>query len=653
VAGIESNLAAIFRQKKQFGKAKEALRRALAVNEKIGDLASCARVLANLALLSWDMGQQEEGERFFRLAKEKLTRSGDTAALAGLLNERGFQLLRKDPTSAEKAFRQAFPLVRSLRDFQLRSLTELGLAQVAWQKGKTEEAIDLLRNAARDSELQRGRVSSPLFRDLFFEVEKLRQIYPLLVAALCRQGQLGEAFLAAERAKAAGLLDELLRRSEGRRAVPQHLLAEREKLRQRSAELRAKIFRAQGEEKARLVAEFDANEKEYQFLEEKIWSLVAGKVRPTQISFGQLTSLLPEKSLLLEFVCGTRRSFLLALLGEKVRLRTLPGEEELRSLIDRLVQKLRSPLERPEKDAEELGQLLLGEFTELILSSERLFVVPDGPLHCFPFGTLRIKRRWLVEFLPIAYLPSLTFCFVTHHVPVQGREAFVFGDPAYGPAAVLDPRYGLGQIPLVPLPGSRREAEEIAQILGAKLYLGEEATETKLNEVLPRARLLHLALHCFVHPFRPELSALALSPKGSDDGILELRELNPAGCELAVLSACESGRGRLARGEGFLGFGRKLLACGVKNLVVSLWPVSDVASQRLMPTFWRSYSESRDPAQALRQAKLSFLREARKGTLVLDAGTLRGRFRKVKKERKAAHPFFWAGFVLYTGEPKP
>jgi len=209
---------------------------------------------------------------------------------------------------------------------------------------------------------------------------------------------------------------------------------------------------------------------------------------------------------------------------------------------------------------------------------------------------------------------------------------------------------------------------------------GELATEAALREAASRHRFLHLATHGYFAPpsirsalgpsdkparpgtdlfgaggvagFHPGLlSGLALAganvrptPLGKDDGILtalEVAELDLAKVELAVLSACETGLGEVAGGEGLLGLQRAFQVAGVRSVVASLWKVPDIATQNLMARFYENlWRKGLLPRAALRAAQLEMLREGyRRGIVPLPADA-------PKLDR--VPPYYWAAFVLST-----
>jgi CHAT domain-containing protein len=166
------------------------------------------------------------------------------------------------------------------------------------------------------------------------------------------------------------------------------------------------------------------------------------------------------------------------------------------------------------------------------------------------------------------------------------------------------------------------------------LYLGATMTEEALKrEPLDRYARLHFATHSLIDERLPARSGVVLTlGKGAEeDGFLEVAEITELrlDCDLVVLSACQTGRGQLARGEGVVGLARAFLYAGSRAVTVSLWSVSDLSTSRFMTSFYRHLAAKLDPAAALRQAKLELL----------------------ESQKAERHPYYWAPFVL-VGNPQ-
>jgi CHAT domain-containing protein len=245
------------------------------------------------------------------------------------------------------------------------------------------------------------------------------------------------------------------------------------------------------------------------------------------------------------------------------------------------------------------------------------------------------------------------------------------------------------------LEGTRQEALAVRESFLAaypegqvRLLGGGRATEEALRQQAPQYRFLHLATHGFFAPAslrsslgpvyadpsrlaRPDsglfgrqgvasfhpglLSGLVVTganqpPRpGCDDGILtaqEVAELDLGHVELAVLSACETGLGETAGGEGVLGLQRAFQVAGTTSTVTSLWQVDDAGTQTLMTEFYRNLWEKRlGKLDALRQAQLAMLRRYDPAQRKLIPRGLQA-VEPQSAERPAASCYYWAAFVL-------
>jgi CHAT domain-containing protein len=115
-----------------------------------------------------------------------------------------------------------------------------------------------------------------------------------------------------------------------------------------------------------------------------------------------------------------------------------------------------------------------------------------------------------------------------------------------------------------------------------------------------------------------------------------------------VLSACNTGRGRITDGEDVVGFARALLAAGVKHVVVSLWPVDDEATCYLMEQFYENLMQSMPVAEALRaaQATVQDSKEEEIKTYLQNRGVRLAPQVERDVVKDYSHPKFWAPFVL-------
>jgi CHAT domain-containing protein len=170
------------------------------------------------------------------------------------------------------------------------------------------------------------------------------------------------------------------------------------------------------------------------------------------------------------------------------------------------------------------------------------------------------------------------------------------------------PKVGNPPEQLPSLPGAETEANAIAQLFNTKAILGKNATKAAFKELIPQAKIIHLATHGLLDDYKKFgiPGAVALAPSGDDDGLLTSGEILDLklNAELVVLSACDTGRGRIA-GDGVIGLSRSLITAGTPSVLVSLWSVPDSPTASLMTEFYRQIQQKPDKAQALRQAMLT------------------------------------------------
>ena len=163
---------------------------------------------------------------------------------------------------------------------------------------------------------------------------------------------------------------------------------------------------------------------------------------------------------------------------------------------------------------------------------------------------------------------------------------------------------------LEPLPEAEQEVKALGRLYGvsrSKVYVGAEAREDRVKSEASRARILHFATHGILNNASPMYSHLALAEGGAgEDGLLEAWELMQLDlqADLAVLSACETARGRVGAGEGMIGFSWAMFIAGVPSIVVSQWKVESAGTRDLMVNFHRGLLSSKTTptkTEALRQ----------------------------------------------------
>lgn len=349
--------------------------------------------------------------------------------------------------------------------------------------------------------------------------------------------------------------------------------------------------------------------------------------------------------------------------------------------IDDAVEAFRKAVSDPDNDrAAELGHALfaltLAKIVPALGGATSVLIAPDGALNVVPFSALADDRgEFLVKHYTFTYLTSgrdlLRLGIKTR---AQGGGV-IFADPAFdtaappaaAPAGNAPTTRGRRSADLTlqswkPLPGTAQEADEVLRRMrGLTEFRRDKATETALKGV-HGPKILHLATHGFFLPDKPPpgdatgdaapaaptlsteavenpllRSGLALAGanklvSGDDDGILTAMEatgLDLWGTKLVVLSACETGVGKVTNGDGVYGLRRALVIAGAESLVMSLWQVDDAATRDLMAGYYARLVAGKPRSSALREIQL-----------------------EIQGKPRYAHPYYWASF-LPAGDNTP
>jgi len=250
---------------------------------------------------------------------------------------------------------------------------------------------------------------------------------------------------------------------------------------------------------------------------------------------------------------------------------------------------------------------------------DKIIFIPQGALWMIPFPALQDSSgKYLIDKHTFLTAPSIKVLGqlrdrqstkqLLDFKSLQKEDWLIVGNP-------LVPKLACSKESVLPeLAGAQQEATEIARVFKTEAMIGGSATEVAVTDLMPKARIIHLATHGLLDNCKGLTvpGAIALAPSGSDeaqDGWLtssEISQMQLPQAELVVLSACDTGRGRLT-GDGVIGLSRSFIAVGVPSVIVSLWNVNDESTAILMTQFYKHLKEpsqqgTLDKAQALRQA---------------------------------------------------
>jgi CHAT domain-containing protein len=246
---------------------------------------------------------------------------------------------------------------------------------------------------------------------------------------------------------------------------------------------------------------------------------------------------------------------------------------------------------------------------------------------------------------------------------ISPQTLFAVGNPALNSGEKSAPGRPGGEGSYAPLPEQGNLVRTLGQIYGSKssmVIINEDATEETVKAQAGKYRILHFSTHGILDNDNPLYSHLLLSPASAkEDGFLEAREIMQLKlqADLAVLSGCETARGRVRAGEGLMGMSWAFFVAGTPTTVASQWQVDSASTARLMIAFHRRLKAELLPAglelsksQGLRHPLVfhRLLRAERSGLgwQMSQAEILREASLQLMSDAKYRHPFYWAGFVV-------
>ncbi len=648
--------------------ASDLFEQALAMSREAKSPKIEANSLRGLGTASLALGELKRALDLLRQALAIQEQSANRLTRAGTLRNLGVVHRRLgNADAARDHLERSLAALEPFGDPERESATRFELARLLSDRGQIEAARDQAEAALRALESLRGTVPGPDLRASLLSGSQERfDFYVDLLMELDRRdpdgGFAAAAFRASERSRARSLAELLTEASFGLRSPRDPGLAR--SARDNAARiswLQRQLVRALSgarpdhERAERLRRQLAAADTERERLDREIRTQDPryAEIRyPSAADLETVQRLLDPETAFLEYALGAERSFLFVVTREGLAVRRLAPAGEILELVRRL----RALLEKPgrlvrgqlEDAARRAYDLLVAPAADVLEGKQNLLIAPDLDLYYLPFEVLRpAAGDYLITRWAIAYVPSGTVLksLRSERRGVAGtgrrKEYVAFADPVASrapPGIAADElveRGALGETTVRqwrPLPGARDEVSQVARLFAPEdvaVYLGADATEEiiKQDPWVSTARRLHFASHAFVDERRPAYSGLLLSvdPAGTEDGLLQAHEIFDLelAADLVVLSACETGLGKQVEGEGLIGLTRAFMFAGARRIVVSLWPVADRSTEKLMVHLYRNLEAGLDAGAALRGAKLELIREP-----------------------ASSHPYHWAPFIL-------
>ena len=362
---------------------------------------------------------------------------------------------------------------------------------------------------------------------------------------------------------------------------------------------------------------------------------------PSRQSLDLIQDYLSVDQAIFMYFSGNFFDYSLSITKEKIQLNEL-NKDSIGLLLQSTREALQSPYALDSTNYQALYNLILKpSFDSLPNNITSIIIIPDENTYNIPFEVfINNKNRFLINEFNISYHLSSQVWMENKKKEIMeesGKPIYLFA-PKYsniglsGDTLESELIATLVRDGFFHLPHASKEVKDISLIWSSKIVNGEKINKTKVLKYLKKDGISHLAMHAEFNSENYHNSHLLL---GNDykntltfGDILTEKLKN----DLVVLSACNTGFGKLSFGGDTKSLARAFLATGVPSVVMSLWRVPDESTAEIIVSFYRHMASGIPKDEALRQAKLDYLANIEDPTL--------------------ANPYYWAGFVVF-GDTRP
>ena len=283
-----------------------------------------------------------------------------------------------------------------------------------------------------------------------------------------------------------------------------------------------------------------------------------------------------------------------------------------------------------------------------------LTIVPDGAITYLPFEGLLMNEAdqqyinymtlpYMIRDYSIGYSHSSTLKFSKRLKTKSPENKVLAFAPKYKKPDIQYAMYGqdrqieLEEEILFPLGGIIKEVQSINETVPSRIFLNEDATEANFKKYASDYNVLHLAMHTIMRDDEPLYSYLAFTnvdstTEGENNKLHAYEVYNmKLNAQMAVLSSCSSGFGKMHKGEGMMSLARGFIYAGCPSIIMTLWQVSDQSSSELMTSFYKYLKKGKSKQESMRLAKIDYLDKA---------------------DDITSNPYFWSAFVV-VGDGNP
>ncbi|SMO70071.1 CHAT domain-containing protein [Gracilimonas mengyeensis] len=703
-----NNIGGLYEESGDYENALAYYNEALEANYQTDRPVSIGHTLRRLARVAIQNNDLDNATTFYEEAQNWLSQAQAPRDLAMLyLDQAELEIIKEHHQEAKRHLNKAEEIARKHNFKGIQSRLHTVRGQLYYEQGKLRESLGEYRKAYRLSadETVTGKIGPAInlarsyhrlqsdsafiladqaftfidsvrtnvaglsFRSGFFR-EHAGFYNEVASWYITQKNQPEKAFDLIEAAKARVLMDEM---AETQQKVYENLdeatLIKKQQLAKQIDRLHRQIEQAKSkQQRSALQDELKDLEFEYQtFLNEIHVSNPAlhNFEYPRPIALEEVQDMLNRNSALLEYAFAENSLVRLLITNNSISgsVTDSLGQTDAKSFITEKIKHLRETIihkkqvDSVKKVGEELHASIIPDLNQQIMADiSNLLIIPGGPLIFLPFEALSNTDRYLIEDFGIKYLPSASiYPFIKEPHRTTNFDLLAVAGSGFegGDGLVSESR---SEASFASLPSALLEVDSISvHFSKSKILKNEDVTEATLkSHDLSDFRYLHFATHASVNEESPSQSGLLLSKKADveslfgEDGHLNSREIAELrlNADLVILSACNTGMGKVVTGEGLIGLQRSFLAAGSSSVMVSLWSVFDRSTSVFMAEFYEHMLTHQEEDYGLWEQTMQWLEWHEHPLFDYKANALRDAKLAMIDHPYYNHPVYWAPFIL-------
>lgn len=647
------------------------LDKALAISEKEKSTGGQGDVYRTKGDIYLRAGKYSDALRMYNSAFTFFEKENYVVGMGELYRKKGdTYFYMEDYPKALEMYEKGESLLKKAGAIESVAYALHGKASVLEKLGKTNETLNLYKESILKLEKVRAQTAIPGMKQTF--MESIYDQYEKTVVFMLTNKYYDLGFTYIERMKARVFLDRL---AEGlvplEKGISPELKQKNDDIVSKLSRLNKQMDEATNQKDEKRLTELKRQQLNLQTDFDQLLfkirlgnPLYSGVQYPEPITLQELQNVLKEDELMLRYFVSPDKLY--AFIISKKEFNVIPigiNEASINQLVENYLDSIGiKDYAEIKKYSTRLANEVFKPLKGYLKKRENIIIVPDGELIKVPFESYIIDRDdsrnpvYLVSEYRVKYVQSATvLALIRKHYKREGTtNHFIgFGDPVYDYANFKkeQPEVGTqstekgsitGEIHhkkydkeggiFVRLIGSGEEVETIADFFKrrsqqAKIYKRVEANETNAKSSdLINFDYIHFSCHGVMGDGFQGL-VLSQVPGSPEDGYLTLNEIMNCdyNARLVVLSACQTGKGEMTKGEGVTGLTQAVMYAGTPAVVASLWGVDEDATKDLLVAFYKYMVEGGMTGdEALRKAKLALI-----------------------NSEKYASPYYWAAFVMY------